>query len=338
MKTVDRITFERILAQEFYKEKNDIFKQYYEQIAITNRILENIEIATFLNLYPTFKEDILNIIKLRYIKKQKLELILKKANKELNRNYYKYSKDYKFNLYEKLLITQYWIGYKSIKHQIIMDCLKIFYLLDKRFAEVKIFERKYRNLIMLSFEQNLEMDKTIQLLLNKCFKLLNSIKLLSSKEQIKCSIILTKTLITFESIQNNKKINTLIEKYRYQDILFIFNYIQEIKSFENKVRSTVIMKNIIELVFKQIKIEKINILLLKKEIMKKFAAEYNLNTYSIVNQTWLNVLWNNCIFNYICYGTERWLQDLKKISTSIVALNDKLWTKRIKKLYTGGIQ
>ena len=68
---IDRMLFEKILAKEFFQEKNDFYKKYYEQIAVINRLLEDIESLTYKNLYPNFKRDILEIISLRYIRNLK---------------------------------------------------------------------------------------------------------------------------------------------------------------------------------------------------------------------------------------------------------------------------
>lgn len=334
---IDRILFEKILAKEFFREKNDFYKKYYEQIAVINRLLEDIESLTYKNLYPNFKRDILEIISLRYIKKEKLEKILKRANTELNRDYYSYSKNLKLNLYEREIIRINSPYYENKHHLIIIECLKILYILDARFGEVKLFEKQHRNLIRLSLDFNLELEKTSKLLLNKCFEFLDSIKLLGSKEQIRAYIILIENLILFESLEENKKVDKVQKKYRYKDIIFISDYIQEIKNFDNKIRVTVIIKNLLDLVFKRIPIEKINIVILKKEIMRRFVEENNLLEYSLANQTWYNRLWNNNICNKLCYGTEKWLYDMKKVSTSILALNDNNWKKtlEIKEFYGG---
>lgn len=335
--TIDKIVFEKILAKEFFQEKSDFYKKYYEQIAVINRLLEEIDNITYKNLYPTFKQDILEIIPLRYIKKEKLEKIIKKANTALNRDYYHYSKYFKLNLYEREIIRLSSPYYENKYHLVIMRSLKILYLLDKRFSEIKIFERQNQNLIKLSLDLNLELEKTSKILLNKCFELLDSIKMLGSKEQVRTYIILIENLILFESLEKNIKLTILQKKYRYKDIIYVFNYIQELKSFENKIRATVIIKNILELVFKRIPIEKINIVILKKEVMRKFVAENNLLEYSLANKTWYNFLWNNRLWNNLCYGSEKWLYDMKKTSTSILALSDISWSKtlEIKEFYGG---
>ncbi|MGL4866903.1 MAG: hypothetical protein ACRC3I_11425 [Cetobacterium sp.] len=334
---VDRILFEKILAKEFFQEKNDFYKKYYEQIAVINRLLEDIDNLTYKNLYPSFKAEVLETIPLRYVKKERLEKILKRANTELNRDYYSYSKNLKLNLYEREIMRVNSPYYENKYHLIIIECLKILYILDARFGEVKLFEKQNRNLIRLSLDFNLELEKISQLLLNKCFEFLNSIKLLGSKEQIRTYIILIENLMLFESLEKNIKIKKIQKKYRYQDIIFISDYIQELKNFDNKVRATVIIKNLLELVFKRIPIEKINIIILKKEVMRRFVDENNLLEYSLANQTWYNRLWNNKICNNLCYGTEKWLYDIRKTSTSILALNDKNWSKtlEIKEFYGG---
>lgn len=334
---IDRILFEKILAKEFFQEKNDFYKKYYEQIAVINRLLEDIDNLTYKNLYPSFKHDILEIISLRYVKKERLEKILKRANTELNRDYYSYSKNLKLNLYEREIIRISSPYYENKYHLIIIECLKILYILDPRFGEVKLFEKQNRNLIRLSLDFNLELEKTSKLLLNKCFEFLDSIKMLGSKEQIRAYVILIENLMLFESLEKNIKIKKIQKKYRYNDIIFISDYIQELKNFDNKVRATVVIKNLLELVFKRIPLEKINVIILKKEIMRRFVDENNLFEYSLANQTWYNKLWNNRICNNVCYGSEKWLYDIKKTSTSILALNDKNWCKtlEIKEFYGG---
>ncbi|MGL5202119.1 hypothetical protein [Cetobacterium sp.] len=334
---IDRKLFEKLLAKEFFKEKNDFYKKYYEQIAVINRLLEDIDDLTYKNLYPSFKIEVLETIPLRYIKKERLEKILKRANTELNRDYYNYSKNLKLNLYERELMRTNSPYYENRYHLIIVECLKVLYILDARFGEVKLFEKQNRNLIRLSLDFNLELEKTSQLLLNKCFEFLDSIKLLGSKEQIRAYIILIESLMLFESLEKNIKIKKVQKKYRYKDIIFISDYIQELKSFDNKARATVIIKNLLELVFKRIPIEKINIIILKKEVMRGFVDENNLLEYSLANQTWYNRLWNNKLCNSLCYGSEKWLYDIKKTSTSILSLNDKNWSKtlEIKEFYGG---
>lgn len=334
---IDRILFEKILAKEFFQERNDFYKKYYEQIAVINRLLEDIENLTYKNLYPSYKRDILEMIPLRYVKKEKLEKILKRANTELNRDYYNYSKNLKLNLYEREIMRTNSPYYENKYHLIIIECLKILYILDARFGEVKLFEKQNRNLIRLSLDYNLELEKTSKLLLNKCFEFLDSIKLLGSKEQIRAYIILIENLMLFESLEKNIKIQKIQKKYKYRDIIFISDYIQELKNFDNKIRATVIIKNLLELVFKRIPVEKVNIIILKKEFMRKFVDENNLLEYSLANQTWYNRLWNNKIFNKLCYGSEKWLYDMKKISTSVLALNDQTWYKtlEIKEFYGG---
>lgn len=334
---IDRILFEKILAKEFFQEKNDFYKKYYEQIVVINRLLEDIDNLTYKNLYPSFKRDILEMLPLRYVKKERLEKILKRANTELNRDYYSYSKNLKLNLYEREIMRISSPYYENKYHLIIIECLKVLYILNPRFGEVKLFEKQNRNLIRLSLDFNLELEKTSKLLLNKCFEFLDSVKLLGSKEQIRAYIILIENLMIFESLEKNMKIKKIQKKYRYNDIIFISDYIQELKNFDNKVRATVIIKNLLELVFKRIPIEKINVIILKKEIMRRFVDENNLFEYSLANQTWYNKLWNNRICNNIFYGSEKWLYDIKKTSTSILALNDKNWCKtlEIKEFYGG---
>lgn len=334
---IDRILFEKILTKEFFQEKNDFYKKYYEQIAVINRLLEDIDNLTYKNLYPNFKLEILEMIPLRYVKKERLEKILKRANTELNRDYYNYSKNLKLNLYEREIMRVNSPYYENKYHLIIIECLKILYILDPRFGEVKLFEKKNRNLIRLSLDFNLELKKTSELLLNKCFEFLDSIKILGSKEQIRAYIILIENLILFESLEKNIKIKKIQKKYKYNDIIFISDYVQELKNFNNKVRATIIIKNLLELIFKRIPIEKINVTILKKEVMRRFVDENKLLEYSLANQTWYNKLWNNRICNNLCYGSEKWLYDIKKTSTSILALNDKNWSKtlEIKEFYGG---
>ncbi|MBC2857066.1 hypothetical protein H3N56_11545 [Cetobacterium sp. 2A] len=334
---IDRILFEKILAKEFFQEKNDFYKKYYEQATIVNRLLEDIDNITSNNLYPNFKHDILEIIPLRYIKKERLEKILKKANTELNRGYYNYSKSLKLNLYEREIIRVNSPCYGNKYHLIIIECLKILYILDKRFGEVKLFEKQNKNLIRLSLDFNLELEKTSKILLNKCFEFLDSIKMVVSKEQARAYIILIENLMLFESLEKNISIVKIQKKYKYKEVLFIFDYIQELKFFDNKIRATVSIKNLSELVFKRIPIESINITILKKEVMRRFVEENNIVEYSLANQTWYNRLWNNQLCNNLCYGSEKWLYDIKKVSTSILALSDLNWSKTldIKEFYGG---
>lgn len=244
----DQKQFEKKLGKYYlYFEKN---KMLLENIAIITRIMSKN------NIDPIFLKK---IYRKNYLTEKVLESILLCCIQKINLN------DEKISLYEKWLLNDYKV---SIENILIVEQLKILYLLSEIEDEVISFEKENEKKIEEALYQNKKYDTIVKLLFDFIYKIMREMKAVS-KKNIKIISQIIKLLIFYESISQKKNIEDIRKKYFYNELIFIFRLIKVNIDKVNE-RELYILKDILRIVFNRIVIEKETLEPIFREILKKY--------------------------------------------------------------------
>lgn len=309
--------YEKKLSRLFLKLKDYKYKKYYDYFAVLYRILEEIESISNILVYPEFEEESFKILKYRWNKKKRIKNFLKKINTYILTSKYRYFKSIKFSLYEKILMRKVNLEFKSNYHHIIINSLKIFYLLRKEIEEIENFEKDNRILIENALDFNNDLENTSRVLINKVSEYLDKIDLISTKEQIRIFVLFIQNLILFESEKKKIIISKLLKKYKYIRFLISVDYLRELNSKSSKKFITKFMKNYTETVFKRLEIKKRELLEAERVCVTRYLIEKE-----VTRQYGNSPIFKSRWVNNFCYRCDKLIY-LTKENISILLLNEK---------------
>lgn len=311
--------FEIVLGNYYYTEQDKVYKKCYEQFAIINRVINGVERETTNNLYIDFKEEVLESLK----KKRDIFKVFTKVNEKTNRAYQWIVQNMELSLYEEHILKNCYPLYDNLKEYIIIESLKILYLLKSRAKDIiEEFERKNKNLILVGLNFGYELDKILKLVLDKANEVLKNLDMIESREEFRLYGALMELLIMNESLKP-RELKELKERYRYTDINYIIEIIQEIEQEENRKRVMVIIKNILEMVFNRRQMHEIILLKLKREVVEMFRKENELGEkVSVLDDNWKARFLKNSYINRFGGGIESEVLNRKKGKISILSIND----------------